>query len=299
MATDDRGSSRSAGEQERFVRSCDGVEIYVRSVGSGPPLVLCDGIGCDGYAWSRLIPAFKDRFQIIHLHYRGHGRSQPPPDPNALLFTDLGDDLLAVVDAFGIEKPVLLGHSMGVQVILEFALQHPDRVAGLVPMCGSFGRPLDTLHDSDFTGSMLPHILWLTRRIPRTFQKLWTTLLDSELAYNYSTYFELRTRRLRYRDWRPFFTHLATMDVPVFMRVLEQMSQHTTEDRLDQLQVPTLVVAGAKDRFTPVRLSEYMQQLIPDAELLVVPTGTHCAPLELPELVHLRLDRFLKERVGL
>ncbi len=276
------------------MHSFDGVEICVESVGSGPPLVLCDGIGCDGYAWSRLTPAFKDRFQIIHLHYRGHGRSGPPPDPNALSFTDLVQDVLAVVDAFELDGPVLLGHSMGVQVILELALQHPDRVAGLVPMCGSFGRPLDTLHGSDFTGSMLPHILWLTRRIPRTFQRLWTTLLDTELAYSYGTYIELRTLRLRRRDWKPFFTHLATMDVPVFMRVLEQMSQHTTEDRLHQLQVPTLVVAGAKDRFTPLGLSERMQQLIPDAELLVVPGGTHCAPLELPELVHSRLDRFLE-----
>ena len=66
------------------------------------------------------------------------------------------DDLNRVMDAAGIEQAVLFGHSMGVQVALEFHRRYAHRVKGLVLICGSYGTPLDTFHDGNWLKRALP-----------------------------------------------------------------------------------------------------------------------------------------------
>src|SRR5689334_3223329 len=99
--------------RERFVRSFDGTELYVSEAGEGLPLVLCDGLGCDGFIWKYFRPAFEGRYRVVRWHYRGHGLSKLPQDPKALDVESLRKDLLAVLDALALEKAVFVGHSMG------------------------------------------------------------------------------------------------------------------------------------------------------------------------------------------
>jgi pimeloyl-ACP methyl ester carboxylesterase len=70
--------------------------------------------------------------RVIAYDARGHGRSSPAPDPTAYAYPDLGADLRAVLDAFGIGKAVLAGSSMGAHTLLWLALNAPERVGGLV-----------------------------------------------------------------------------------------------------------------------------------------------------------------------
>jgi pimeloyl-ACP methyl ester carboxylesterase len=102
---------------------------------------------------------------------------------------------------------------------------------------------------------------------------------------------------VRQSDLGPYFQHLAGMDPRVFARVATSANDHTVEERLGEVAAPTLIIAGERDTFTPVWLSRRMHTLTPGSELMVVPGGTHVAPLEIPELLHLRVERFLDERV--
>ncbi len=283
---------------ERFVRSFDGTELFVSDSGEGIPLVLCDGLGCDGFIWRRLMPAFADRYRIVRWHYRGHGLSRAPADPDALDISALRNDLLHVLDALGIREAVLAGHSMGCQVILDFGVTHPDRTLGLLPMCGSYGRPLDTFHDNGVAATVFPVIRDAVLRWPGLAQGVWRMTVGSELAYRFATTLEVNGRLVRQKDFRPYFRHMSGMDVGIFMRLVDRIQHHSVEEELSRIKAPTLVIAGEHDTFTPVWLSRRMQELIPDAELLVVPSGTHIAPLEIPELVHLRVERFLNDKVA-
>jgi len=82
-----------------------------------------------------------------------------------------------------------------------------------------------------------------------------------------------------------------------FVRMLRAAGEHTAEDLLPQIRVPTLIVAGEKDTFTPAHLARTMQKAIPGAELLMVPGGSHVVPIEQHKLVSERIVQFLKERV--
>jgi 3-oxoadipate enol-lactonase len=94
--------------------------------------VLLDGIGCDGFVWRRLLPSWAKRRRIVRLHLRGHGGSGVPRGYRHLAIEDLADDVARVLEAAGIERAVVAGHSMGCHTAVAHALDHADEVAALV-----------------------------------------------------------------------------------------------------------------------------------------------------------------------
>jgi pimeloyl-ACP methyl ester carboxylesterase len=282
------------GTESGFAEAPDGTRIHWSAVGTGSPaLVCCDGIGCDGFAWKYLVRDFASRHRIIRWHYRGHGRSGIPEDPARVGFDDISADLEAVLSATKTSRAVLLGHSMGVQVALEHHRRRPEQVLGLALICGSHGLPLDTFHDSKALKILLPAMIAAAGKYPQAMTLIWRLASSGELAYQIATHFEVNGRLVRRDDFAPYFKHLAAMDPQLFLGMLKHASEHTAWDHLPQVNVPTLIVAGTADTFTPFWLSEEMRARIPGAELLTVPGGTHVAPIEHPELITLRLEKFL------
>lgn len=281
---------------EGFVPGVDGAPLHYRAIGAGEPtLLLCDGVGCAGYAWRYLVEHFRDRHRVVHWHYRGHGLSAPPRDLGRLEIADHAEDAKRVLDHLGVDGAVLLGHSMGVQVILELYRLHPGRVRGLIPICGSYGHVLDTFHGTGALKSIFPTIYRfatgpLTKPLVQAF---WKWAVPSSAAYALAETVEINPKLVNPDDFRPYLEHLGSMDVEVFARCLAGASRHTAEDLLSRIRVPTLVVAGERDGFTPSWLSEKMHREIPGAEFLFLPTGTHTAPIELPDLLDLRIEKFL------
>ena len=286
--------------KEGFVRSFDSTEIYYELMGEGTPAVLADGIGCIGYAWKYLTGYFKPILRFVHWHYRGHGKSEKPKNMEHLSIQDNCRDLLAVLDAEGIDKAILFGHSMGCQVIFEFYRMYPERVLGLVPICGSYGRPLTTFHDSDLANKLFPFIYAMVMLDLGPFELFWRTVGPSSIGMFIAKYFEINGRMIKDEDFWPYLKYIGKeQDLKVFFKMLWFANRHTAEDLLPKIQVPTLIIAGEKDTFTPVWLSERMFERIPNAELCMIPKGSHTAIIEMPDLINLRLERWLKKHFGL
>ncbi|MCP3167278.1 alpha/beta fold hydrolase [Myxococcus qinghaiensis] len=278
----------------------DGAELYYQVTGDGEPgVVLCDGLGCDGFAWKYLAPYLSRHHRVLRWHYRGHGRSGIPEDRERIGMLYTCEDLQRVMDAAGMERAVLFGHSMGVQVALEFHRRYASRVQGLVLLCGSYGNPLDTFHDSTVLKKMFPTLRRVVERFPEQSARLIHAALRTELAVQLAITLEMNRERIARNDLAPYFEHLARMDPVVFVRTLDSLSEHSAWDHLLHVDVPSLVVAGERDKFTPGWLSRKMASRIPDAELVLIPEGTHTAPLEAPGLVEVRVERFLRERLGM
>lgn len=280
-----------------FLTVPDGASLFYRLEGpeGAPAMVLCDGLGCDGFAWKYLAPYLERRYRVLRWHYRGHGRSGVPRDPDRVGMHYNCEDLERLMDAAQMEQAVLFGHSMGVQVALEFHRRHPGRVAGLVLVCGSYGNPLDTFHDSNYLKRAFPYIRRVVERFPRPAARFVHAVANSELAVQIALTFEVNRESISREDLAPYFAHLACMDPVVFVRTLESLASHSAEDHLPDVHVPTLVVAGEADKFTPAWLSRRMAEAIPGAELFLLSGGTHTAPLEHPRAIEQRLARFLKK----
>lgn len=111
--------------------SADGVPIAYEALGSGAPaLVFVHGWSCDGSYWSGQLQAFARDHRVVAMDLAGHGDSGRNREEWTI--AAYGADVAAVVDALGLERVILIGHSMGGDVVVDAARLLPDRVAGLV-----------------------------------------------------------------------------------------------------------------------------------------------------------------------
>ena len=285
--------------QESFAAAPDGTRIWWRSAGRGePPALLVDGIACAGFIWRYLFPALARRRRVLHFNYRGHGRSERPRDPEHVRLSEAVGDLFAVLDAAGERAAVLLGHSVGVQVCLEAERRSPGRVRGLVLLCGSPGRPLDSFHGRRTLSQVFPWVERLVLAAPAAARWAFQNAVPTEAALQIGRYLEVNRHLLQRDDLERYLHDVAEVDPEVFVRMLASAARHDATRHLAEVRAPTLVVAGARDTWTPLQLSRRMHQAIPGSELLVLPEGTHTGPLEYHELVRQRVEAFLAERVA-
>jgi pimeloyl-ACP methyl ester carboxylesterase len=260
-------------------------------------VALTDGIGCDGYVWKYLRRDLESERRVLHWHYRGHGRSPLPRDPRRIAIPDLADDLAAVLDDSGTGAAVVFGHSMGVQVALETYRRHPDRVRGLVLLCGAPENPLRTFRGQRGLEIVLPRVRSAVERAPRLVNQAARLLLPTRLAFRLAARFEVNAELLHASDFMPYLRGLSRVEMPFFLSMLAAAGEHSAVDLLPAISVPVLVVAGGRDGFTPPELSRAMADAIPDAELLEIEEGSHTAPLERPDLVEHAVRGFLDRRV--
>ena len=260
------------------------------------PVLLCDGIGCDGYVWRYLRQDLQPRFGL-HPHYRGHGRTAAPKDPRRITIEDLADDVACVLDDALVERAVLVGHSMGVQVALETYRRHTERVAGLVLVCGAPSHPLKTFRGSAALEDLLPTIQKWIQRVPGVVNRVARWALPTRLAYEVASRLEIRRELVEPADFMPYLEGLARIDTRLFVAMLSAAGQHSAEELLRSVAVPALVVAGGRDGFTPPDRSRLMASEIPGAELLEIPNASHTAPIERPHLVDWTIRDFLARRI--
>jgi pimeloyl-ACP methyl ester carboxylesterase len=285
-----------------FARADDGMELYYRVVGSGPPMVCCNGVGVSTFFYKYIVEHFSDRYSVVLWDYRGHGRSSMPPeiDKADLSMRRNATDLATVLDASGIQGPaILLGHSMGCQVILEFASCYPDRVRALVPMFGTFARPLDTFYDWPHSRRVFRVVEAVAARAGKLGTRMLLPLYANPLAFAVGKASGMVDKHYADRvDVNKYMEHLVHMDARVFLRMVSQMADHDLTEQLPAIEAPTLIIAGEKDLFTPLHRSEAMNRLIRGSEMMVLAEGSHAAIVEHPETINRRIDRFLEERLS-
>ena len=286
--------------REGTARGLEGVPLSFTVYGSGSPaIVCCNGVGVDTGFWKYIVRYFSQRHTVVTWDYRGHGRSATPAKITRDRFTIEANvkDLMSVMNAAGVKKAVLLGHSMGTQVILEAWRRHADRVIGLGMMCGAFGKPLDTFWNSKLSAPIFDAVYRFVNAAPKQFARGNRFFMRSPLPMFFARLGVVDPAMCRREDLQPYFDHLAILDPQIFYLMAGEAQRHTAITWLEDVDVPTLVVAGERDLFTPYHLSVKMRDEIPDAELLTVPNGSHVAFIEQPELVNLRLEKFLRDRV--
>jgi pimeloyl-ACP methyl ester carboxylesterase len=284
--------------EEGFLPVPGGGSLAFRAEGEGPALILCNGLGVSTFFWHHVVSAFAGRHQVVTWDYRGHGRSGKAPREGFTIRT-CAEDLLRLMDRLGIEKAVLMGHSLGSQVILEACRLAPERVLGLVPTLGGYGRTVETFFHSRHSVRALQLLEAVANVRPSLSQRVVKTFAQLPGAVRFAKLAGLVSKDLcPPEEMAPYLAHLATLDLNVYFQLANDLQAHDATDLLPQLKVPVLVFGADRDLFTPLFVSERMTALIPGAELCVLRGGSHAALVEQPQLLCLRLERFLVDRLG-
>ncbi len=285
--------------RQGFATTNDGLQVYWRVLGEGDPaIVCCNGIGVSTFFWEYLVRHFAPEHAVVVWDYRGHGRSSPITERHDVSIRQHARDLGAVIDALELDRPVLAGHSMGAQVILERYRQDADNVGGLVTVLGTYGNPLDTFQDLAFSRQLFDLVLQLTDSFPRAMNVIGKFGVAVPGAYDLGKLLKwIDGGRLSRHDLRQYLHHLTAIGFPLFFRMAREMGEHSARDLLPDVHVPALVVAAELDAFTPPRLSEALNEALPDSEIVWLEGASHAGIVEQPEVINAAVERFLRERV--
>lgn len=240
-----------------------GHTLHVDSHGSGPREFIClHGLVDDGTIWRQLAPALAERGRVTCLDQRGHGRSDSPPGP--YLREALAADAIGVCDALGFEKAILVGHSMGGIISMTAALDHPERVAGLV-LIGTASRC------NEKTAAWYERIASAGER-------------DGTAGLSRAIYGAGSTRAIA--GDAAGISHVT--------RTLKTLYEDPLTPRLSSVSCPVLLLVGEKDPMGP-KASEQIAAALPagGATLEVFPGAGHWLHVERPDAVLESIDRWL------
>lgn len=278
----------------RETESADGTVIRYSARGRGLPIVTCNGVANTTTFWHHFEDHFSRSARVICWDYRGHGRSERPADADTFRIDCYADDLEAVLDHAGIDKAVLVGFSMGAQVILEFYRDRADRVRALIPLNGPCANPFEAFGTSAWFEKAYTALFNYFVKHPGVLERIGVPLLLSPVTWPVAKLVEVDRHRCSKREMDLYFEHIARMGFANELRALLGMADHSAEDVLATVDVPTLVIAGERDGMCPSRLVKKIHHEIKGSELFVVPGGTHATLIEQPALVNLRIESFLR-----
>ena len=288
--------SRRSRDRSRFT-SWDGTEISWFQLGdlqSERAVLLINGLFCTESYFLFMHRRLAPHYRVIGFDLRGHGASQPPADPSQATVQACSRDVMALLDHLGIERAVVGGLSLGVQITLETWRLFPERGRALMAFNGPYQNPLGT-----FYGLSVPDLVWRAsignwvRFAPRLTNLAWHQVFKLPVVHPVARL--LRSTGASRPLMQPFYDHQTQVHVPTGLRLALAAIEHSARDLLPGISVPVLVVAGGRDTFTPAALSHTMRDEIPQVDFLEIPEGTHTTLLEAPEKVNPRVLDFLEQ----
>lgn len=278
-----------------YVKSFDGTRLFYSVEGKGKPLVFCYGLICSSLHWTYQIEHFQNTHRAIWFDYRGHQNSEIPKNLNSLTLENIARDLSTVLDELNIKEAVFLGHSMGVNVVLEFYRQNPDRVLGMVLANGTAQRPLETLFRHNIFQAGFKVLKKIYRKSPELVRLLWKSQKINPFARTMVALGGFNPHLTPQADIELYVDQVAETDPSILVHLIENYDAYDANAWLHTISAPTLIIAGEHDKLIPVEQQELMHQLIPQSQLEIIRHGSHCPQMDLPDLVSLKIEKFLEK----
>jgi len=252
-------------------------KLYYEIVGRGHPLVLVHGFSVDNRVWNDQFEAFRKRFKVIRYDVRGFGKSALPTIGKEYSHTK---DLKALLNQLGINHACLIGLSMGGNIALDFTLEYPEMTKALILVDSTLGGFRD----------------W-----SKTWRELWKSIWkeakengveaakDLELKAAFfkpalekpNVAFRLRQMVSDYSGWHFVNTDpLRSLDPPAM-------------DRLQEVQVPTLIIVGERDLPDFHRIVDIMNKKIQNSKRISLKGAGHVSNMETPREFNEAISSFL------
>lgn len=278
-----------------FFSSWDGTRISYQVLGnrsSDRTIIFINGFLCTESYWVYLIEELSPDYRLVTFDLRGHQFSGLPANPENTAIADSARDVAALMDHLDIERAIFAGFSLGVQILFEFYGRYTERCQALMAMTGSFENPLST-----FYNMRVPDIFWkvllktAAKRFSGPLNRVWHGAFHLPFVHPLAKL--MKATNATKEGMQGFYDHHKYVDVPNGMKMALGAVEHSARHVLPTVKVPTLVVGGGADIFTPPSLSYTMRDEIPDVEFLLVEGGTHTTLIEYPEVINEKVRAFL------
>jgi pimeloyl-ACP methyl ester carboxylesterase len=256
------------------------INLYYETVGAGDTVLFLHGFTGSGQDWVNQMKAVQNNYQGISLDFRGHGKSEAPAEEKDYSVYLNCEDVYRLLNHLGIDRCCLVGHSMGGFTALQFALDHPKSVRGLVLVDTSSGE-----------WDVIPGYAEIRAKLDELAR---TEGLEAAFAYDAANN-PVRVERFKKQPEQKEIARKKTTSTSVngYIYVPRSFGKwQSVTSRLGEIQMPTLIFRGEED-LGFVKSSNILKESIKGAELVVVPGAFHNPHEESPDFFNKIFLRFL------
>ncbi len=239
------------------------VNLYYKFHGpeDGEPVILNNGVFMNTTSWALQLPALCRRHRVLTYDMRGQGRSEHPEGEYS--FAQHTDDLVALMDALGLERAHMVGTSYGGELNLMMGIHHPERCRTLVI--------ITSVSHSDALCLAMVERWRLAAQLgdgPTFFRLIYPDVYSEAFLQERADLIPLAEERY------------ATLDLPAAERLLDCFKRFNVTAELGRIQLPTLIASAELDLLKPRRYGEIMHRAIAGSEFHLIPGAGHVAVLE-------------------
>lgn len=293
-----------APREKGFISSFDGTEIYWELHGPSvsecdlTPMIFCYGLVCSFNQWRFQLARYSKTRPCYIFDYRGHGKSAEPVDPNRINLSALAKDAAAVIKAHGKKKPFhVWGHSMGASVAIELAIAEPTLCKSLILCCASVDNPFKNVFGTQVVDKGMKSIFKHFPEHSELFYSTWKRFISVRLLTKIVVKVAgFNSDASTDEDIETYVNAVSANPARTFFPLIIEMTRGSTAHILEKVQVPSVVVAGAKDYITPKESQQHLSERLASSEYIEIPAGSHNVQIDFGEYVCLKVEDSLKRR---
>jgi len=238
-----------------------GIAYRTNAFESGrPTLLFIHGLSGSLSAWYPYEKIFQNKYNLITFDVRGHGLSKRWPNLKDYTLKESVEDIRALMKQMGIKDAILIGHSLGTLIALDFVTTYPAQVRSLVLLATA--ADLQNMRRTKLTACLLV----LANRILRFFP-----MINREhTRIDYSFFPDTEDF-----DLKRIYFDVTNTGFHAYCYSLEHIYEFKDAALWQKVQVPALLVHGTKDTYIPVAHAEGLSKRMPDAKLIILPGANH------------------------
>lgn len=231
----------------------------------GMCLVFIHGSGESSEVWRNQLDALNDNIELIAIDLPGHGKSEKMETLSMEVYIDV---IRSLRQLLGKEKLIIAGHSLGGAIAQSFYFKYPNYVQALI-LCA--------------TGAKLRVNNFILNSLKNDFEAYLESIPIA--AFYRKTQQSIKTQ---------YVNQTKKMDPLIVYTDFSICDQFDTREKTPSITVSTLIIVGEADKLTPPKYSEFFEQHIEDAQLIVIEKAGHMVMLENPEKVNKKINNFVK-----
>lgn len=292
-------------EYQHYIFAGDGIRLHYQLnfdkdnndlLSKKPLLIFNYGLGCNNGHWQYQLSFFHELGYPIMIHdYRGHYNSTSDKGAESITFSSITEDIKKIVDDINPSQIIILGHSMGVNVTLDYVRKYPDLILGMVLISGTIIPPQGVMYDSNFFELFTPLWRGLHQKFPSFYQKLWSSSGMNPILQKLVHDGGFNKNKVSIEFVQQYLNRMGKLDPAIFFQCFEQMAKHDIINDIHLIGTKALVIGGDKDKIIPNYLQSILIDQLPDAKLYIVKDGSHVPQADFPDSINERIGFFISE----
>ena len=287
-----------------FFKTSDGEQIFYSTnfpvdfkTSQDKVLLFNYGLVCSNLHWKYQLEWFHNAgFKILFHDYRGHFQSSGKDNLRAITFDRIALDIKEMLDHLKIEHVAAIGHSMGVNITLELARNHPEKVRAMCLLSGTTLPVKDVMFDTNLMEYIVPVTEEILKRYREVFQFVWDTQAMNPMTLKLIHSQGFNEKQVGRDFIEVYMNRVAQLGPDLFLQLFNQMQGHSILGHLDQMKIPALIIGGDRDRVIPYHLQRLLHQRLSGSEIYLVKEGSHVPQVDFPEYVNARMRLFLETK---